>query len=232
MLILIIGVLLFAGSISGNEIIRDSSIAHIAPKIDSIANSDSSFTESTTLSIDTLPLCTLEINTIPSGALISVDGKEYGTSPVSVKIDTGKHTIVCQKEGFYQKKVVIQVTSYQKTGFSLKLTSPAKIKIVTEPPEVQLLINGEKRGITPYVDSLFKPGEYIIKLEKEGYMTKIDSLKVNSGETITRVDTLQKIVASSKDKKEEKKSSFFDIAFVGGTFFFFLLIVGFIELKK
>lgn len=228
-MLIFIFIFLFVITPFGEEIKKDSKES--TTKVDSIAKRDSIFTDSITLTTDTTSLCTLEINTVPEGALIVLDGKEIGNSPVVAKVDTGTHTIVCQKEGFYQKKVVIRIPSYEKNQLSIKLTSPAKVKIITEPPNAQLLINGEMKGFTPYKDSLFKPGKYILQLEKEGYVTKIDSFKIESGEEITIIDTLQKTVMIAPQETNKKKS-IFDIAFVGGAFFLFLLIVGLIELKN
>ncbi|MCX7726213.1 MAG: PEGA domain-containing protein [Chitinispirillaceae bacterium] len=231
MIIFIIMIFLFVKTTSGEEIKKsDSALTNIS-KVNNIINRDS-ITDSTTISLDTLPLCTLDISTVPSEATIFVDGKEYGKSPVSIKVDTGTHTIICQKEGFYQKRVVIQVPSYGRTQLSFKLTSPAKLKIVTEPPAAEIFINGEKKGVTPYTDSLFKPGKYLIKLEKEGYVTKEDSIEVESGGEFTKIDTLKKIVNTSSDETRKRKFSTFDIVFVGGAFLLFLLILGVIELKE
>ena len=92
-----------------------------------------------------LPLCTLEIVTEPEGAAVLLDGKEVGASPLIVAdVDTGKHTLLIKKTGYYQKKATILLTSDRKTTLRFSLSAPGSLTIVTEPPEAAVSINGER----------------------------------------------------------------------------------------
>ena len=185
-----------------------------------------------------LPLCTLEIVTEPEGAAVLLDGKEVGASPLIVAdVDTGKHTLLIKKTGYYQKKVTILLTSDRKTTLRFSLSAPGSLSIVTEPPEAAVSINGERKGKSPYTDSLVKPGIYFLSLEKEHYQTIVDSITVPSNGRVSRSDTLL-LVASYRDSLDQaaalarKKRKRIGISVVAGLFALFLLVMAIIELQE
>lgn len=53
-----------------------------------------------------------------------------------------------------------------------------KLKIRSEPSEARLFVNGEKKGETPYEEQFVFYGGRRIRLVKEGYQTKVESIEV------------------------------------------------------
>lgn len=80
----------------------------------------------------------------PPSARISVDGKELGTSPVSVELIAGNHTLSVVAEGFEKvdRSFVMQTTRATEMTISLRpvkepVKEPVKDPIATDAPKVE-----------------------------------------------------------------------------------------------
>ena len=184
------------------------------------------------------PLCTLDITTEPPGAMVVIDGQQSGTSPLVIAgVAAGKHTIVLQKAGYYQKKAVVDIPAAGRTPVGFELSAPGSLSIVSEPAGAAVTINGEERGTTPYLDSLVKPGIYHVAIRKEHYNRIEDTMSVSSGGKsvykgmLTFVsaygDSLQRSAQTDRIRKKR-----INIGVIGGAFALFLLTLAFIELKE
>lgn len=185
-----------------------------------------------------LPLCSLEIVTDPAGAAVVLDGKQVGASPLVVAgVDTGKHALLIQKVGFYQKKATVLLASRRKTTLRFQLSAPGRLTIVTEPTAAAVTINNERKGESPYIDSLMKPGVYFLMLEKEHYQPIADSISIPSGGRLSRSDTLQFTKAYSDSLHRAtalvlKRRKRIGMGAVAGAFALFLLVPAIIEMRE
>jgi hypothetical protein len=186
---------------------------------------------------DVQPRCTLDIATEPAGASVSLDGKLYGVSPTVLRnIDTGKHTLVLQKKGYFQKKAVFTLTQ-QKTSLVFQLSAPGCLKVNSIPDTAEIILNGQKKGTTPFVDSLLKPGVYHFRLTREHYSPVEDSVVLAGGDLINIIDTLhftdtyRDSVAAAQRLTDSKKRRF-SMGMIAGTFGLFLLIMIIVEAQE
>ncbi len=185
-----------------------------------------------------LPSCTLEIVTVPSGAVILLDGKESGVSPLILyDVDSGMHTLTIKKTGHYRKKARIVTSPESKTSLSFELSAPGRLSIASHPTAAAVIINGERKGQTPYTDSLVKPGQYSLRLEKQNYLTVYDSITISSGGNLMRNYTLKPDSAVSDSAKQaasiviskRKRAGFIAVC---ASFALFFLAVGIIDKKE
>lgn len=51
----------------------------------------------------------LGIATVPSGAVVMLDGNEIGTSPITVNTAPGPHTLIVRKEGFKESSLALNL---------------------------------------------------------------------------------------------------------------------------
>lgn len=179
--------------------------------------------------------CTLSIVTQPDGASVSIDGKNIGSAPVKmVEVDTGKHTIILQKAGYFQKKVVLTLIEAGHTPLTLSLVAPGTLAITTSPDSAIVILNGEVRGAAPYTDSLLKPGTYRIEIKKESYVSIVDTFEIAGGSVVVRHDTLHFTSAYTDSvnvlaKNTAIKKKRFTVGAVAGSFALFLLTLLIIE---
>ena len=98
----------------------------------------------------------------PANARISVDGKELGTSPVSVELIAGNHSLTVTAEGFEKvdRSFVMQTTRATEMTISLRpagsgLKEPAKEPIATDVPKAEpkkdVVDNGTPPPMPPVV---------------------------------------------------------------------------------
>jgi len=147
----------------------------------------------------------LNINTIPEGADIKIDGNYKGKSPVQIEIPRNKCQVTIEK-GIQWTKIDEQLTL--NPGKNLIQRSLEKIKyslfIKTNPPGARVFIEDKLIGISPLrkVD-LF--GECDIKIEKDGYVIISDSVAMNSNleKTYDLKELEPEVTKSEKVKSED-----------------------------
>lgn len=112
---------------------------------------------------------TIDIVSTPFNAKIKIDGKEYGTTPSTVKnLLIGEHIIELDKEGYGSIKK--SVTILKDTIITLKetLQKGKYVIIKTNPTNANLKIDGKSIGKTPYSGYL-SYGQHSIEINKEKY---------------------------------------------------------------
>ena len=208
------------------EMATDSSYEGKGPAVDS---------SNAVLSPQDPPRSTLQISTEPSGAAVIVNDSVRGLSPLTMSdLDTGTHQLIIKKKGYYLKKAEFRVDSADTYNLQFILQQPGGLTVLSEPPGAVLTIAGKKVGITPYVDSVVRPGEYSVLAELENFEQTISSVEVRSAVS----DTLKielKPTAAYRDKqnaaqmKQLKKQKRMTLFFVTGIFALFSIILGLVE---
>ena len=61
----------------------------------------------------------ITVNSVPQGAALSVDGTEAGTTPKSVQLAVGKHSLGFSKEGFNTGKFPLEIGPDDASGGSV-----------------------------------------------------------------------------------------------------------------
>jgi len=96
----------------------------------------------------------LALETRPPGALVEIDGQPRGTTPVTVDLAAGAHTVTLRHEAD-ERTVSVTMTAGGQVSQYFELAAPSlaapvgHLTIVTEPPGARVMINGEARGVTP-----------------------------------------------------------------------------------
>ena len=63
------------------------------------------------------------INTVPSGATISVNGSTVGASPITVDVDPGSYTILIQSSGYNDATTTVTVAAGETHTLNVSLTA-------------------------------------------------------------------------------------------------------------
>ncbi|USG61904.1 SUMF1/EgtB/PvdO family nonheme iron enzyme [Sneathiella marina] len=126
----------------------------------------------------------LDIETVPDGADIEIDGQPAGKSPLMTELSGGRHQISIRKTGFAAIEELMEITNRDVTvtrNYRLKV-EPAYVTIDITPKGGQLTLNGKpvKRGARiPLTPSR----SYDVKYVKPGFFGQEKSIKVASGTT-------------------------------------------------
>lgn len=101
----------------------------------------------------------------PTGAEIYLDNKYIGKTPYSDEISVGKHQLELKGiEHHYPTETNITIAKGKANSFNYSLKPSAKqIQIISSPPNAEVYVNGEYKGIAP-LDLFLNFGDNKIKL--------------------------------------------------------------------
>lgn len=112
------------------------------------------------------------IETQPVGSEVVVDGDRRGTTPLTLALVPGAHTITIRHEG--DERVVpltiaagAEVTQY----FEMKaqpVEQVGRLSIITEPSGAKVAIDGHPRGVSPLVVSDLSADEHTVTVASDG----------------------------------------------------------------
>jgi hypothetical protein len=169
----------------------DTSVSKVPVSQDTVTKVDSSVT---------LPAKTvLLINSTPPGAAVLLNDSVLGITPVTVPdVAPGNYSLVLKMKGYYQKKSEISITGKDSQTVNFELLKPAMVIYMSKPDGVAISANGKERGKTPFVDSLVKPGNYLIQGTLEKYDIVLKNITVKNG----AVDTIMLEMIKTGEKKQ------------------------------
>jgi len=124
----------------------------------------------------------LFITSEPGDAIVYIDGIQFtGTTPIMIDtINTGEHEILVQKGDFSTKQTVTIIKDdIQKQHLVLQLAI-GKLKVLSNPFNAIVMVDGIKQGLTPVVISKLKVGDHNISVHLDGYETHNQSITIKA----------------------------------------------------
>lgn len=148
------------------------------------------------------------VSTVPE-ALVFVDGAAVGKVPYEKKIAAGEHPVVVQREGFKQFQQKVRVEAGQTVTVQADLKSVGRLRILSNPGQASVTINGVVVGKTPY-DAEVETGETVVRLEQPGFQPFEQTLTIEGGKThnISRELTIAGLSEAELSAQQRGLSSF------------------------
>ncbi len=131
----------------------------------------------------------VSVRSTPENALVYIDGKYAGKTPLDVKVKGGFHAIRVEKMGYETYEIVKNVDKDLSINATL-VRSKALVKFLSEPSGARVFVNGSEVGTTPLEMELWY-GTYNITYVLEGYRSLTFDLCVCGREM-----TIEKILES------------------------------------
>lgn len=128
---------------------------------------------------------TLVVHSEPSGATVFVDGRNEGSTPISLdRVEQGERDIVVQLEGYasYRGNVLISPGDTSRVDATLT-PQPGALQVVTLPPGARIYINEEYRGDSPLELDPIAPGNYVVRAEMRGHADEARTVRVDRGQS-------------------------------------------------
>ena len=153
----------------------------------------------------------LKLTTAPSGASVSINGKDYGSTPLNVSsLPRGHYKVEFRKAGFDPVSIEIDLAGGQTVERNLVLSSSTgQLDFVTYPPGVTVYLDGKLKGATvrdpnnPEISSVFSirgliPGKHTLELvhKRARPNRKVITVRIEKGKT-ERLDNLTMWIANS-----------------------------------
>lgn len=137
---------------------------------------------------------TLEISSFPAAASVYVNDALKGQSPVTVNnMEAGRYEVRFEKEGYKPYKERVDVSPAETTPLNVTLTpEEGNLRVVSDPSEARIYLNGQLRGLTPFDIPNVKPGQHAVKVTKAGYEDVERSIVIGNGESVTEEFRMEK----------------------------------------
>jgi hypothetical protein len=117
------------------------------------------------------PVGTLVVNTNPSGVIVMIDGKDRGSTPLTLDLTPGKHMLqVVSNEG-QVRAIPVTIAEGREIAQFIELPTVAatpdhgQLQVRTEPAGARVTIDGQYRGVSPMTIEGLTPGPHAVKLD-------------------------------------------------------------------
>jgi serine/threonine protein kinase len=135
----------------------------------------------------------LTVRSVPTGALVTIDGRPVGRTPVTVSdLSLDTHTVVIARPG-YDSVTRRPTLSSRTTAATVSVTLSAlrppptaavgSVAVDSRPRGARITIDGRAVGQTPASVPGLSPGRHSVRLELSGYKPLVTSVIVKAGET-------------------------------------------------
>ncbi len=121
----------------------------------------------------------LSVESKPTNAKISLDGKEVGTTPNTITgLEPGKYTVEVSMDGYEAWSKSVEVEGGRKKTLTAVLQmKTGSIRVKSEPENARIFLNGKEVGATPGVIRSTVSGSHEVELKLDGY--EVWSKRVN-----------------------------------------------------
>jgi TonB family protein len=130
----------------------------------------------------------LRIETEPSGATVSIDGKEVGLTPLTLPdVTPGLRTVRVFRDGYAPTELSLEVapeTALAPLHFSLQPVE-ARAAIASEPQGASVILDGNVAGKTPLEGLRLTPGPHELRVEAAGYRPWRQRIDARAGEPVS-----------------------------------------------
>jgi uncharacterized protein (TIGR02145 family) len=133
----------------------------------------------------------LDVVSSPSGATITIDGNEYGTTPNTLsRLLIGDYTVELSRQGYATVRKTISIGEGTSAMINETLTNGREVSIRSTPSGADLFVDGVAMGKTPYTGSLTF-GSRVLKIERGGKTAqKTVEVRESGGETVFVVEII------------------------------------------
>jgi hypothetical protein len=114
----------------------------------------------------------LTINTRPNDAEVLIDGTRRGTTPLTLPLTPGTHTMTVRSGGD-ERVVPLNIASGAEVShyFEMKAVEPVvvvgRVSIVTDPPGARVAVDGRARGTSPIMVTDLTPAEHKVTVTSD-----------------------------------------------------------------
>ena len=133
------------------------------------------------------------VRSTPAGARVSVDGRDYGVTPLAVRdLPAGVHTVRVVRDGYATLERAVRLTRARPSQSMIvtldrpRATAAASftggLSVDSRPPGAKVYIDGRLVGTTPLQAPAVSAGEHAIRLERDGYRRWTSAVRVVSNE--------------------------------------------------
>jgi hypothetical protein len=134
----------------------------------------------------------LVVDSVPSGARVTLDGKVRGNTPFRTRLEIGSHRIKVEKVFCADWERTLYLSRGEKKRIVAELEKRGNLRVSSEPSGASLFVDGVFAGLTPVTLESLPPEPRIIEVACEGWEPMRDMVSVEPGRTTEVVVALRK----------------------------------------
>jgi len=151
----------------------------------------------------------ISVKTSPDSAEITLDSIEKGLSPLILdSVSGGVHILLVKKKGCFGKRVTVDVAPDSTAEINVALVKPSGLVVSSFPSVAQVFLDGKPVGSSPWENIKLKPGDHVVKVERDSFFTVEKKITLLDGKTDSLTVTLDRAVFAPAAVMPVKKSFF------------------------
>ncbi len=134
-----------------------------------------------------VPVGTITVNSVPSGASVYLDGILRGKTPVTFTAEPGSHTLKLSRSGYKTKVVTFTLHSGERRTFNYtlqRIVQYGTLKINSNPQGAKVYVDGTYKGTTPLSIPSIRVGTHEVKVKMSGYEVWVENVYVEPNKRI------------------------------------------------
>lgn len=148
---------------------------------------------------------TLKVVSPVPDADVFIDGAGVGKVPQEKTLARGEHFVVVKLAGYKTFEQKVRLEAGQTLTVSAELKAVGRLRILSDPPGANVLINGLPQGVTPLDLNEIEVGTTIIRVERQGYQPWEQTVNVLGGKTDVLSATMKVEGKSEKELLDEQR---------------------------
>lgn len=111
------------------------------------------------------------LGSTPEAAKVLIDGDEVGTTPITIKVEEGTHTLDVQADKFkpYSQEFTIFAQQELQVPNIELIPADGILEVATQPAQAAVILNGEYRGVSPITLRVKPDQPQRLQLYRAGY---------------------------------------------------------------
>jgi hypothetical protein len=148
------------------------------------------------------PNGSIAITSIPSGAEVSIDGRQRGIAPAMFpEVLPGNHQVTLSSKGYDDWSHIVSVGSGQTAAINAELVatkeSTGSLAVITDPPGAEIFIDGDFKGVSPVTIPGLSAGTHTVLLTLQEYAENTTNISIINGQTQKYTTGLHKVYKPS-----------------------------------
>jgi predicted Ser/Thr protein kinase len=136
----------------------------------------------------TVPSGAINIETVPAGAEVIIDGRSYGRSPVEQVVSVGQHTYEVRLRGMASRDGTFTIREEGhivrlRVPLSSDVSSTGIVEVRTIPPGATVFVDGKPAGGTTPMNFRVPAGSHTVTISLSGYRPVQRTVDVSAGQS-------------------------------------------------
>lgn len=148
---------------------------------------------------------TLKVVSPVPDADVFIDGAGVGKVPQEKVVSRGEHFVVVKLPGYKTFEQKLRIEPGQTLTVSAELKAVGRVRVLSDPPGAEVLVNGLPQGVTPLELNEVEVGMTIIRVQRPGYQAWEQQITLEGGKTEVLSANLKIEGPSDEDQLREQR---------------------------